>query len=330
MRSTASRWRCRPKLSPGVTAPATLAGLLAQENAGILAHITLAQIFRPGTPVLYGTVSTIANMRLGTVALGAVETGLITAASAQMARYYGLPSRSVGAATESKREDLQAGMERTATLVQAVLAGVNFITCAGTLDGTMLESEPLLLLDDELCGAALRMARGIEVTDDTLALDLIRRVGYGGNYFAENHTVDHYRSEHYIPRLAVRETVRDVGEERGPPRAGSRPLASARSWRAISPASLTRRWHASSRITARWWPDVPSKSSTATRSRSGRIWRLSNTTIVVTFGVILSDQRERRISSVPRVAGAVDAILRRFAPQNPVLEQKVSQERQER
>ena len=194
-----------PEAIAGATAPATLAGLLVQENAGILAHITLAQIFRPGTPVLYGTVSTIANMRLGNVALGAVETGLITAASAQMARYYGLPSRSVGAATESKREDLQAGMERTATLVQAVLAGVNFITCAGTLDGTMLESEPLLLLDDELCGAVLRMARGIEVTDDTLALDLIRRVGYGGNYFAENHTVDHYRTEHYIPRLAVRE-----------------------------------------------------------------------------------------------------------------------------
>ena len=98
-----------PEAIAGATAPATLAGLLVQENAGILAHITLAQIFRPGTPVLYGTVSTIANMRLGTVALGAVETGLITAASAQMARYYGLPCRSVGAATESKREDLQAG-----------------------------------------------------------------------------------------------------------------------------------------------------------------------------------------------------------------------------
>jgi trimethylamine--corrinoid protein Co-methyltransferase len=194
-----------PEAIAGATAPATLAGLLVQENAGILAHITLAQIFRPGTPVLYGTVSTIANMRLGNVALGAVETGLITAASAQMARYYGLPCRSVGAATESKREDLQAGMERTSTLLQAVLAGVNFITCAGTLDGTMLESEPLLLLDDELCGAALRMARGIEVNDDTLALDLIRRVGYGGNYIAETHTVEHYRTEHYIPRLAVRE-----------------------------------------------------------------------------------------------------------------------------
>jgi len=194
-----------PEGIAGATAPATLAGLLAQENAAILAHVTLAQIFRPGTPVLYGTVSTIANMRLGTVALGAVETGLITAASAQMARYYGLPCRSVGAATEAKREDVQAGVERAATLLQAVLAGVNFITCGGTLDSTMLESDPLLLLDDELCGAALRIARGIEVNDDTLALDVIQRVGYAGNYLSEKHTASHFRGEHYMPRLAVRE-----------------------------------------------------------------------------------------------------------------------------
>ncbi len=85
-----------PEAIAGATAPVTLAGLLVQQNANILAHVTLAQIYRPGTPVLYGTVSTIANMRLGTVALGAVETGLITAGAAQMARYYGLPCRSVG------------------------------------------------------------------------------------------------------------------------------------------------------------------------------------------------------------------------------------------
>ena len=274
-RSTASRWRCRRKQSRRDRA-ATLAGLLVQENAGILAHITLAQIFRPGTPVLYGTVSTIAKMRLGNVALGAVETGLITAASAQMARDYGLPSRSVGAATEAKRGDLQAGMERTATLVQAVLAGVNFITCAGTLDGTMLESEPLLLLDDELCGAVLRIARGIEVTDDTLALDLIRRVGYAGNYFAENHTVDHYRTEHYIPRLAVREPYETWEKDGSRLALDHAPRVSARSWPATSRDSSTRPWHARWRITARWWQGARLKSFTATRSRSGRIWRLSD------------------------------------------------------
>jgi trimethylamine--corrinoid protein Co-methyltransferase len=196
-----------PEAIAGATAPVTLAGLLVQENAAVLAHVTLAQVFRPGTPVLYGTVSTIANLRLGTVALGAVETGLITAASAQMARHYGLPCRGVGATTEAKAEDVQAGLERAATLLQAVLAGVHFITCGGTLDSTMLESDPLLLLDDELCGAALRVARGIEVNQETLALDLIRQVAHrqGGNYLAEKHTLRHFRHEHFIPRLLVRE-----------------------------------------------------------------------------------------------------------------------------
>lgn len=196
-----------PEAIAGATAPATLAGLLAQENAAILAHVTLAQIYRPGTPVLYGTVSTIANMRLGTVALGAVETGLITAASAQMARYYGLPCRGVGLTTEAKTEDVQAGFERASTLLQAVLAGVNFITCGGTLDSSMVESDPLLLLDDELCGAALRVARGIEVDEETLALDAIRQVVHTGpgNYLAEKHTLRHFRQEHFIPRLLVRE-----------------------------------------------------------------------------------------------------------------------------
>jgi trimethylamine--corrinoid protein Co-methyltransferase len=203
-----------PEAIAGATAPVTLAGLLVQQNANIMAHVTLAQIFRPGTPVLYGTVSTIANMRLGTVALGSVETGLISAGAAQMARYYGLPCRSVGAATESKLEDLQAGLERTATLLPAVLAGVNFVTCGGTLDSTMLESDALLMLDDELCGAALRLARGVDVNSDTLAVDLIRQIGFSGNYLAEEHTARHFRKEHFIPNLLPREPY-DAWEKAG-------------------------------------------------------------------------------------------------------------------
>ncbi len=194
-----------PEAIAGATAPVTLAGLLTQQNASILAHITLAQIFRPGTPVLYGTVSTIANMRLGTVALGAVETGLVTAGAAQLARHYGLPCRGVGGTTESKLEDVQAGLERTATLLQAVLAGVDFITCGGTLDSTMLESEPLLVLDDELCGAALRIARGIEVDDDSLALQAIKEVGFSGHYLDHEQTARRFRDEHFIPSLLPRE-----------------------------------------------------------------------------------------------------------------------------
>ena len=93
-----------------------------------------------------------------------------------------------------------------ATLLQAVLAGVDFITCGGTLDSSMLESDALLMLDDELCGAALRVARGITVSDDTLALDVIKEVGFAGNYLTQKHTVRHFREEHFIPSLLPRDT----------------------------------------------------------------------------------------------------------------------------
>ncbi len=196
---------CAPEAIAGISAPVTLAGLLAQENAAILAHITLAQIFRPGAPVLYGTVSTTANMRFGTVTLGSPETGLISAASAQMARYYCIPIRSVGGATDSKREDIQAGFERIGTLLPPVLAGVNLITCAGTLDSTMLESHALLMLDDEICGMTVRMARGIEVTDESLALNLIKKIGYSSNYITAKETSKYYRKELFIPTMFSRE-----------------------------------------------------------------------------------------------------------------------------
>jgi trimethylamine--corrinoid protein Co-methyltransferase len=196
---------CAPEGIAGTTAPVTLAGLLIQENANILAHITLAQIFRPGAPVLYGTVSTIANLRLGTVALGAVETGLITAASAQLAHYYGIPIRSVGGVTEAKTADLQAGAERMSTLLPAVLSGVHYITCAGTLDSSMLESDALLVMDDELAGMALRVKRGIEVDETTMAMDVIRKVNFTSNYITEKHTMQNFRKEHYLPKFMVRQ-----------------------------------------------------------------------------------------------------------------------------
>ena len=91
------------------------------------------------------------------------------------------------------------------TLLPAVLAGVNLITCAGTLDSTMLESHALLMLDDELCGAALRLARGIEVNDESLALDLIKKVGYSGNYITAKETSKLFKKELFIPSMFSRE-----------------------------------------------------------------------------------------------------------------------------
>jgi trimethylamine--corrinoid protein Co-methyltransferase len=153
-------------------------------------------------------------MRYGTVALGAPETGLITAASAQLARYYNLPIRSVGGTTEAKRADVQAGFERFGTLLPAVLSGVNLITCAGTLDGTMLEDHALLMLDDELAGAANRIARGIEVSPESLPLELIKKIGFDGNYLQEEHTAHNFRQELFIPKLYSQEPY-DTWEKDG-------------------------------------------------------------------------------------------------------------------
>jgi trimethylamine--corrinoid protein Co-methyltransferase len=203
-----------PEAMAGTTAPITLAGLLALQNAEILGYLTLAQLIRPGAPVLYGTVSTAADMATGNVALGSVETGLITAASAQLARYYGLPSRGVGLVTDSKTLDMRCAVERLATLLPAVLAGVDFITCAGTLESTTTESDPLLVLDDDLCGMALRLARGIEVNESTLAMEVIRQVRWEGQFITHAHTARNYRSELYLSKLFPRD-ARERWEQAG-------------------------------------------------------------------------------------------------------------------
>jgi trimethylamine--corrinoid protein Co-methyltransferase len=203
-----------PEAMAGCTAPATLAGLLAQQNAEILAHITLAQIIAPGTPVLYGSVSTIMDMATANVALGSIETGLITASAAQLARHYGVPCRAVAGATEAKTVDAQCSLERATTLLPAVLAGTHFITCGGTLESTFTESHPLLVLDDELCARALRLARGIDVSEDSIALDLIKEVGWQGQYIDRLHTARNYRREHLLPKL-LRRDQREVWKSKG-------------------------------------------------------------------------------------------------------------------
>jgi len=203
-----------PEAMAGTTAPVTLAGLLVQHNAEILSHIVMAQVVKPGTPVMYGTVSTIAEMRRGTVALGAIETSLISAASAQLAHSYNIPCRSVAGATESKLMDLQCGIERFHSLMLAAMGGANYITCVGTLESTTAGAHELSVIDDELIGMVERAIRGIDVNEDSLAVDIIKRVGPDGNYLMEEHTQRNFRGEHFIPRLADRDK-RDIWEKAG-------------------------------------------------------------------------------------------------------------------
>lgn len=214
-----------PEAQAGATAPVTLAGLLAQQNAEILSGVVISQLVNPGSPVLYGAVSTIMDMIEGNVALGSVETGLINVAAAQLARFYNLPSRGTGGTTEAKVPDLQAGYEKAVTLMMASLAGINFIyDAAGSLESRLTASFEQVVADNELCGMVARAARGIDVCEETLAIDIIEAVGPGGHYLTQKHTLEHLRKEHYLPSILNRQnrlkwekngskTLRDVARE---------------------------------------------------------------------------------------------------------------------
>ena len=133
-----------PEALAGASAPVTLAGLLTQICAENIGGAVLAQVLNPGAPVFFGSVSHITDMRTGNDAMGSIETGLITAGVAQLARYYNIPSRGPGACSDSKLLDLQNGVERLQTLLLAAQAGINYLTCAGTYEATLVEALELL------------------------------------------------------------------------------------------------------------------------------------------------------------------------------------------
>lgn len=194
------------ELQAGATAPVTLAGSLVVQNAEILSGIAVAQLVNPGTPVFYGTASTIMDMKTGIIAKGAVEAGIINVATAQMAQHYGIPSRGTASDTESKILDIQAGYEKAITLLMAALAGINYVWYPGTLEYALTVSFESLVIDHEICGMVKHALKGIRVDKDTLAADVIGAVGPSGHFLGQKHTVKHLLSEHYFPKLSDRRT----------------------------------------------------------------------------------------------------------------------------
>lgn len=196
----------------GATAPATLAGTLVQQNAEILGSLTLGQLMNPGTPLIYGTFASAADMRTGKIVLGGPELALLNAASAQLCRRYEIPlAYGTGGTSDSPAADQQAGAERMLTALYAATAGVEVIHDAvgGLLGSAMCFSPAQMVMDNEFCQMIGRTLAGIEVSTDTLALDVIAGVGPGGNYLAESHTVKHYRREHFLPKLMNRGNISD-------------------------------------------------------------------------------------------------------------------------
>jgi trimethylamine--corrinoid protein Co-methyltransferase len=203
---------CAPAPIAGATAPATLAGTLAQ----------MPQVFAPGAKVLYGAVPTVMDLRKVEFTIGSVEMALMNAAAVQLAKLYKLPIYGSGGVTEAKRPDIQAGTEKTFSNLMVAMAGADCIhLAAGMLDSGNSISYEQYVIDNEIIGMIRRLLAGINVDKDTIGLDVIEKVGPGGNYIMEEHTVDHMMKEFFYPELSVR-SIFDVWEKEGRPSMMSR------------------------------------------------------------------------------------------------------------
>ncbi len=201
----------------GSTAPITLAGLLAMQNAEMLAGIVLSQMVSPGTPVIYGTTSTNIDMRSGSLAIGSPELAQITAAHMQLVRFYGLPSRGSGALTDANFPDAQAGLESMMGMLTVINSGADFVLhAAGILSSYLAFSYEKFVLDDEICGRVRWFHRPMTINEETLAYDSIARVGPGGNFLVEDETIARCRTEFWQPAVSDRAGM-DEWEQAGRP-----------------------------------------------------------------------------------------------------------------
>jgi len=208
---------CAPATIAGATGPATLAGNLAQLHAEALAGVAITQTLTAGAKVLYGAVANNMDLRTMELTMGSVEMGMMNAAAVQLAKLYDLPIYGTGGLTESKRPDIQAGFEKNFSNLMVAMTGADLVhLAAGMLDSGNSISYEQYVIDNENIGMIQRILSGIEVNDDTLALDVISSVGPGGNYIMEEHTVNHMMNEFFYPSLAVRSNF-DVWEERDRP-----------------------------------------------------------------------------------------------------------------
>jgi trimethylamine--corrinoid protein Co-methyltransferase len=185
--------------------PVTLAGTLVQGNAEILAAVVLSQLIRPGAPVIYAPYCGIMDMAVGTHSFGAPEVGMMASAWVQLSRRYGIPNDTVVATSDSKCPDAQATYEKTIGMLLPALAGADTLSmCGGMIDFALQASYEQLVIDNEIIGNIKRIISGIDVNSATLAVDIINKVGHGGSFLEETHTLEHFRKEQYISRLRDR------------------------------------------------------------------------------------------------------------------------------
>jgi trimethylamine---corrinoid protein Co-methyltransferase len=187
----------------GLIAPVTIVGATVFHTVDVLAGITMAQLLRPGAPVLFGGAPATFHMKVASSPMAAIEAQQLSVAYVAVAKSLGLPTQAYMALSDAKLVDAQAGAETFGSALLAALAGVNSVSGPGMLDFLLVFSLPKLLLDDELCGQALRFVREVRPLDDLPARDLVEEVIGQQHLIMAEHTTRHWPEELYLPGRVV-------------------------------------------------------------------------------------------------------------------------------
>lgn len=195
-----------PEPIAGISAPYTLAGLLTVNNAECLSGVAMAELLEPGAKVMYANSWTTTDMRTGVALVGSCETTICRIAAAQLARFYGLPSHTTAPNSDNHAHDEQNAWEKTLSTFCAVGAGHDLIVNCGMFATGLTCSHEQLLMDEEITAMSRRIAAGVNCGPETIAQDLIAKVGpRGTGYMTSDHTMRWLHSDEYChPRLAVR------------------------------------------------------------------------------------------------------------------------------
>ncbi len=201
----------------GATAPVTLAGALVQSLAETLACLCVVNMVKRGSPMLFGAWPFVSDLRTGSFTGGSGEQGLLMAAVAQMANFYDLPSSVAAGMSDAKLPDNQSGFEKGVTTAAVALAGGNFISEAAGMQASLLGvSYEALVIDNDMLGVVQRTLRGIEVSEETLAVEIIREVSLGGpgHFLGHTDTLAKMETEYLYPAIANRQSP-DVWRQGG-------------------------------------------------------------------------------------------------------------------
>ncbi len=193
-----------PMAQMGMSAPATMAGTMVQENAEILAGVCITQLIKPGTPVCYGGICHAFDMATTQLIFAGPEQAIFGVAMTQMGKYYGFPVYINVGLTDSKSVDAQSGLEVGITLAMGAAAGADLLGHMGICGVDQAASLDILVMQSEVISYVESMMREIDFTDDALGIGEIECIGPGGTFIDSMYTVGHFRKELWFPRLLDR------------------------------------------------------------------------------------------------------------------------------